>query len=422
MHADLCGPMDVNSLGGARYYLLIKDEYSHYRTLYVLKKKDETARKVMDYIQMVERQRQFCVNVLRTDNGGEFVNNILADFLTKKGIVHQKTIAYTPQQNGCVERENRTVMNAVRTMLDDSGLGKEFWAEAANLAVYLLNLTGTSAVTSSTPYELWTGEKVQVKDLRAFGTKVYVHVAKEERKKLDLKAEKCVYVGPGIDKKGHRCFDPITRVIVTARNVTFVEQEYVRVDIPIADVCTEVVNDVVKDDNCEVKLDAQVPRKKAKNFCDVSSSNIIENRLRDRSEQDNDLQASGFSDDDSDYDPDFEDAEDSDSVVEEIGLLTVDSEEPSSFSEAISGPEAVHWKAAMKEEIESLEMNGTWILVNDDHRQRIVDNRWVFKKKLNSEGAVVRYKARLVARGFSQVEGVDYFETFSPVMRCRLFA
>lgn len=413
VHADLCGPMDVESLGGARYYLLIKDEFSHFRFLYTLKKKSEAAEKIMDYVTMVERQQQVTLKVLRTDNGGEFVNKVLGDFLMKKGIIHQTTIPYTPQQNGCVERENRTVMNAVRTMLDDSGLGKELWAEAANMAVYLLNMTGTSAVASTTPYELWSGEcSVRVDDMRAFGSRVYVHIAKEERKKLDLKANECVYVGPGINKKGFRCFDKNTRVVVTVRNVTFVEQEYVRVDIP------STSTDVRADDE-PVKPKSSVRREKDNNLCDVTVSNIIEGRLRNRGESGFDL--SEQSDEQSDNDPDYEDAEDSGSDDESMVLLTVGADEPTSYSEASKGHEAVHWKAAMMEEIESLERNGTWTLVNDDHRQKIVDNRWVFKKKLNSEGVVVRYKARLVARGFSQIEGVDYYETFSPVMRMQTF-
>lgn len=101
-------------------------------------------------------------------------------------------------------------------------------------------------------------------------------------------------------------------------------------------------------------------------------------------------------------------------------MVSVGDTEPVNYREAISGPESAQWKEAMQEEMDSLLNNGTWSLVHDSN-QKLTDCRWVFKKKVNVDGVVVRYKARLVARGFIQVYGVDYTETFSPVMRLQSF-
>jgi hypothetical protein len=115
-------------------------------------------------------------------------------------------------------------------------------------------------------------------------------------------------------------------------------------------------------------------------------------------------------------DEDFEDANDA------AVLMTIADEDVSpTYKEAMAGPDADHWRAAMEEEKRSLLENGTWELVKCEGEQRVVDSRWVFRKKFDSAGNVCRYKARLVARGFSQVEGVDYGETFAPVLRYQSF-
>lgn len=171
------------------------------------------------------------------------------------------------------------MMNLVRSMLDSSGLGQEFWAEAANTAVYLLNLVGTSSVLNKTPYEIWTGKSVKVDHLQPFGCSVFVHIPNEKRRKLDMKAEKCTFVGYGINKHGFRCFNPRTRVVTTVRNVTFVEEEV----LVIADQGEESV-DLDADESVRSREVVPVVNvvNKDKNFCDVSISNIIDRRLRSR--------------------------------------------------------------------------------------------------------------------------------------------
>lgn len=149
----------------------------------------------------------------------------------------------------------------------------------------------------------------------------------------------------------------------------------------------------------------QLKKTKQPNFCDVSVSNIINRRLRSQVE---------IIMSDSESSDEFIDAD------ETMAMVSVGVEEPLNYRDAISGPEATQWKVAMQEEMDSLIGNGTWTLVKENN-QKSTDCRWVFKKKVNVDGVVVRYKARLVARGFSQIYGVDYTETFSPVMRLQSF-
>lgn len=416
LHMDLGGPLE-ESLGGAKYVLLLKDEYSHFRLIEFLKMKSEATDRVIHCLKQIARQHGVTVKILRSDNGGEFVNSTLKHYLSSQGIVHQTTIAYTPQQNGCVEREMRTVMDAVRTLLADADLPKALWAEAANTAVYLLNLAGTSGAPNQTPYELWTGKKPQVDALIPFGSPCYVSYPKEKRTKLTPKSRKCVFVGYGINQKGLRVYDAEMRAVTTARDVKVLDPPSKCWRTAFGAGGGAQAEGVCRDGEAStgaVKQDVAVQKKNSstqdvvvqkKNFCDISTGNILTRRLRSEA---------AVQPEDADED-DFKDA------VDGLCLLTVAADEAITFKQAMEGPEAEQWRAAMQEEMQSLVANETWTLIPPAAGQRCVDNRWVYKRKMDADGVVQRYKARLVARGFSQVEGVDYQETFAPVLRYQSF-
>ena len=106
VHVDLGGPMEVKSLGGARYYALFRDDYSNYRHAAFLKAKSEAISAVKDFILFVKNQTGNKVKTVRSDRGGEFVNKELSGFFGNKGIKHELTIADCPEQNGKIERDN----------------------------------------------------------------------------------------------------------------------------------------------------------------------------------------------------------------------------------------------------------------------------------------------------------------------------
>lgn len=139
VHADVCGPMENTSLGGSRYFLLFKDDFSSYRYVYFLKQKSEVKTCIEKYINLAERETGHKMKVLRTDNGLEFINKEIKESLEQKGIRHQRTVVYTPQQNGRAEREMRTLVEAARTLLNGrKKMDKTFWAEAINATTYTL--------------------------------------------------------------------------------------------------------------------------------------------------------------------------------------------------------------------------------------------------------------------------------------------
>src|SRR4051812_14965277 len=112
LHMDLFGPPSHDSLGGKKYCLVIVDDFSRYAWVFFFKYKSETQQTVIDFANEVQRKRNATILSIRSDNGTEFKNYTLDDFLSDKGIKHQYSTPYTPQQNGVAERKNRTLMDA----------------------------------------------------------------------------------------------------------------------------------------------------------------------------------------------------------------------------------------------------------------------------------------------------------------------
>nr|GEZ39774.1 retrovirus-related Pol polyprotein from transposon TNT 1-94 [Tanacetum cinerariifolium] len=159
VHADLCGPMRTESLGGSRYFLLFTDDYSRMSWVYFLQLKSKTFKNFKKFKALVEKQSGKDLKVLRTDRGGEFISKEFAALCDEECIKKELTAPYTPEQNGVVERKNRTVVEMARTMLKSKELPDNFWAEGVAAAVYLLNISLTKSVWNMTPYEAWYGNK-----------------------------------------------------------------------------------------------------------------------------------------------------------------------------------------------------------------------------------------------------------------------
>ena len=166
------------------------------------------------------------LKALRTDSGGEFISNKFQDYLKAEGVKHELTVPKTPEQNGVAERQNTTLVESVRAMLTQAKLPKKFWVEALNTAVYLRNRSSTKAVNHTTPFEAWTGDKPDVSHLRSFGRTAYAHIPEDERKKLDSKARKCIFLGYGTETKGYRLYDCERKGIFYSRDVKFNESEF----------------------------------------------------------------------------------------------------------------------------------------------------------------------------------------------------
>jgi transposase InsO family protein len=150
----------------------------------MLKSKDEAVDAFAKFKAQVENNCNDKIKMLRSDRGGEFLNGALQSICDQAGIRRQFTAPYTPQQNGVVERKNRTIMEMTRALMKSMRIPIRFWAEAVRHAVYLLNRLPTKAMGNRTPYEAWNGKRPHLGHLRVFGCKGYVKIVKPHLRSL----------------------------------------------------------------------------------------------------------------------------------------------------------------------------------------------------------------------------------------------
>lgn len=215
--------MQNQSIEGKRYFLTYIDDKSDAVFIYFLATKDEQESKFDEFCAMVENQFETTVKVIRSDRGGEYMSKSFQSKLKAKGILHERTNAHTPQQNGKAERMNRTLMEAARSMMHAAGLSNGFWQEAVRTAVHVRNRSPKQALRWRTSSEVLTGSVPDVSYFRVFGCLAYRHIHGTERKKLDAKADACVFVGYEPGTKGYRLWDKRTRTLTTSIDVIFDE-------------------------------------------------------------------------------------------------------------------------------------------------------------------------------------------------------
>lgn len=224
IHSDVCGPITPSSIGGSKYFVIFKDDFSCYCFIEFMKTKSEVTNHFKNFAARMKTLTGYPVVTFRSDNGGEYMSQELDTWLKENGIRHETSIARTPEQNGVSERENRTVVESARSMLLTSNLPREMWAEAVNCANYVLNRVPSKATPNKTPYEHWFNSKPNLAHLRVFGCDAYLHVPKEGRSKFESKSLKCCFVGYADTQKGFRLWDPVHRKVKIGRDIRFDEQ------------------------------------------------------------------------------------------------------------------------------------------------------------------------------------------------------
>jgi len=294
-----------------------------------------------------------------------------------------------------LQRKNRTLQEMARTMLNESNVKEYFWAEAINTSCYILNRVSIRKVLNKTPYELWKNIKPSISYFHIFGCYCYILNNKEKLGKFDPKSDKAIFLGYSTTSKGYRVYNLKTQTVEISMHVIF--DEYDEHSQPKESEDTDVstlhnvlsqntVSTVEKEDDQNVQDQTlQSPPRSWRMVGDHPTDQIIGSTtdgVRTRlSFQDN-------------------------------NMAMISQMEPKSINDAIIDDS---WVEAMKEEFSQFERNKVWNLVPNNQGKTIIGTRWVFRNKLDEEGKVVRNKARLVAQGYNQQEGIDYDETFAPV-------
>ncbi|PNX93845.1 gag-protease polyprotein, partial [Trifolium pratense] len=224
LHMDLMGPVQTESLGGKRYAYVVVDGFSRYTWINFIRKKSETFDVFKDLVIQLQREKN------NVDHGKKFENSKFSDLCSSEGIIHEFSSPITPQQNGVVERKNRTITKSARVMIHAKKLPQGFWAKAMNTACY--NHVTLRSGTTSTLYELWKGRKPTV---NVFGSKCYILSDREPRSKMDPKNDEGIFLGYSTNSRAYRVYNSRTKTMMESINVV------------IDDVSSEAVEDDVED-------------------------------------------------------------------------------------------------------------------------------------------------------------------------------
>ena len=425
-HSDLMGPMSVPSLAGSRFVMVVKDEASSWRKVYLLKTKDATLtlRCFKDFVAEVKASSAGRrVVKFRSDNGTEFKNKIWDDFLLSEQIIREEMPAYSSQSNGFIERENRSLMEKARSLLYSYELPARLWAEAVNTAAYLLNRLPFCRQKEKTPFELWHSCKPDVSHLKVFGCDAFR--LDPRRHKVDKQSKKGIMVGYGPTPEMYRVYDSKMDDVFLTRDVVFDEESFAGRRRAFDDAIPRQQSE--RETCIKQKVRVPVAEKKKKEEESDSSAGSSDTEIR------SDATSSGSSSE-SDYDSAGEGSEpytpprhfrkpEMPAILHKMttrskGRANIAMQpDPTSVEEALADEDSAGWKEAMDEELKALKDNGTWELTSLPAGKKTVKCRWIFKRKRNPDGSVCRLKARLVAKGFSQQRGIDYEETYSPVVR-----
>jgi len=382
IHGDLCGPITPATAAGNRYIFVLVDDHSRYMWTILLKNKGDAFDKFKIFKTMVEQEAKTSIKTLRTDRGDEFTSIEFQRFFEVSGIQRHLIAPYIPQQNGIVERRNRTLMEMTRSILKHMNIPNYLWGEAIRHATYLINRVGTRTLDSQTPYEAFKKKKPSIKHLRVFRCIGYAKVDAPHLRKLDDRSRTLVHIGIEPGSKAYRMLDPTSRKIIVSRDVVFDEhktwkwnnsseevKEPGRFKISFGTFGNQGISD---DGNKEETEDPD------------SVNNAINSDVEELSSEediiteDSKLRRSTRVSKPPGYLSDYI------CLAEAEGerLLLLMNEEPWDFKDAI---EEKVWKEACEDEISSIIKNKTWELVDLPEGVKPIGLKWIFKIKRNSD-------------------------------------
>nr|GEX09992.1 zinc finger, CCHC-type [Tanacetum cinerariifolium] len=339
---------------------------------YFLTSKDQTFSTFKEFRQRIEIEMRMKLRMLRTDRGGEFTSNEFTKYCKENGIARQLTTPYSPQQDGVVERRNKTVLSTTRSMIKAMKLPLTFWTEAVRHVIYILNRVPTRALVDKTPYKALYNRKPNLENLRIFRCIAYAKITIAHLKKLDDRSIPMIYLG--VEEGSKACspqdtfwasfvvegFDNGNPTPFNTENNdnTYQEQE------------------LIADPNSPITPPAYTYNSNSEEEEEATISSLMNSENQ------------------------FDD--------------TPVREKPRNYKEASTDKK---WIKAMEFELDSINKNNTWTLTTLPINQKAIGLKWVYKAKRDAKGKIIKYKAWLVAKGYVQEQGIDFDEVFAPVAR-----
>jgi len=432
IHTDVCGPMQTATLNGEKYFIAFTDEMSGRVSIRLLHSKAGGLAAFQDNRARAEKTSGKQIKSLRSDGGGEYLSKSFQQYLQESGIQHTVTPRYSPAQNGLAERMNRTIMENARCILQDSKLSNAFWGEAVLTSAHIHNRLPSHTCKDSSPIAYWTGQEPGLGHLRIFGSTAWVHIPKEQRRKLDPKSKKCIFVGYDEDagSKVYRVYDPVHKRIIRSRDVIIEESPRLKHNTSTESLrATMEVESEPAIEELKISDDSRQQYLPLEPICPTPTrtSTLLPSAITNNSGiQDTIIVRQPL--------PNLQSTEGGDTGPQDPGvrrsarnrrreemfssatnfalIADPDGLEPQTLTDACNSPEKDKWKPAWEAELTSLAKINTWVIEPLPADRTAIGCRWLFRKK--DDG---RYKARLVAKGFSQKPGIDYDETYAPVAK-----
>ena len=395
---------------------------------------------------MVENQLERKIQIFQSDGGREFVNKEFAAHLSGCGIKHYLSCPHTPEQNGLAERKHRHLLELGMSMMFEAKLPQNLWVETLFTANFLTNLLPHSATGKTTsPYEKLNGVEPHYSALRVLGCACYPYLRPYAQNKFDPKSLLCVFLGYTEKHKGYWCLHPPTGRVYISRHVLFDESRFPFFDVyqsssklthtPLLAAWYKGLKPAVSEDETVVEASQEefitgnrrqidetpvnaVPYQYvAEDFPPLPSPNhvpIPEHLVPEPAPTQ--VQAPAPVPEDNTHAMVTRGKDGIRKPNPRYVLHTVKgvTKEPRTLAEALSHP---GWNGAMSEEVGTCHETGTWSLVPHPKDDHVIGCRWVHKVKLHADGTVEKLRSRIVAKGNEQEEGVDFLETYSPVVR-----
>jgi FtsZ-interacting cell division protein YlmF len=389
--------------------MLIIDDYSRLTWVAFLKEKSEAFKKFKVFKALTENQTGKRLKAVRSDRRREFSSGNFKELCDKHGIKREYTIPRTPQQKGVVERRNRSVQQMARSMMNERNIPQTYWVEEIHTTVHILNKAHLRPHSDKTHYELWFGRPASIKCFKVFVSKCYIKNNDENIGKYDDRVDEGIFLGYATNSKGYRCCNKRLHKLVDCIDIKVDEE------IPVKNVSSVEprTKDVVEDE------DEQVQGSEKEEYESNEDTNTQTNTNQQKEEK-SPLRIIKKNH------PGNQIIGDINKGVQTRRKLIKDSEqshvsflsmtEPKNFEEA---SQDYDWIRAMNDELDQIEKNNTWEIVPRPEDKNVIGSKWVFKNKMNEKWQVVRNNARLVYKGYAQVEGQDFDETFAPVARLK---
>ena len=453
IHMDLVGPIK-ESIHGNKYFLSILDDFSRYGWVFFFPNKSDTFSIFYTWFLKIRNTFNTGISYIQTDNGTEFVNHKFKSLCLENGITHRLIIPYNSPQNGRIERLNGTLITAAKSLLSEAKLSHHFWEYAVDTANFLHNRIPHRGIKNRIPFEIFYRTKVDYSHLRVFGCRVFFYIPKSFRAKFDNNTLPGIFLGYNINPPAYKILDITNNKIVLARSVAFFE------DIPAN---SRLLS------NTQFNPPNFLPYSKIRGS-DYTSTNIFpfksqqiytnlpNNHKQEKEEPNNigsEIQKKGNKISSNETAKEIHTTHPSNSQNELNHIATKNNntlhrkrkniettpfnkrtknmynklttrppvtqnsfKEPKYFNEIYYLPDKQKWLDAVNEELRNMKRLNVYSPVESiPEGANTVSSKWVFKYKRNAQGSIIRRKARLVARGFSQKYGIDYNETFSPTLK-----